>query len=267
MTLTDTHIHLHNVTPEVAERFIRHARDFGTTKLIVVSMDVATSLQTIEYSRQYEGVYAAIGIHPMRAHEAAEGDYQKLRDMVAANKKIVCFGEVGLDYGMVFGHGTPDREKPPASPALQEEVFRWQIRLARELKIPMNIHTRRNSWDDLYRIMKEEHIGDAGGILHQFMANDRIAGQIMDLGLDIGISLFIIDPRADRLRAVVKNIPLDRMVLETDTPSSPYPPETTIPGEPMHSRLVAEKLAELRGLTLAEVDSITSANVKRIFGI
>jgi TatD DNase family protein len=265
--LTDTHIHLYNVTPETAARFIQHAKDFGVGKLIVMSIDIETSVQTLQYSQQYEGVYAGIGIHPKRAHEAVEDDYLKLKSMISANKKVVCFGEIGLDYGMVYGHGVPDREAPPASPSQQKEVFRQQIRLARELKLPVNIHTRRNSWEDTLAVMREERVGEAGGILHQFMANDRIAKEIMDLGIDIGISLFIIDPRADRLRAVVKNIPLDRMVLETDTPSSPYPPETNIPGEPMHTRLAAEKLAELRGLSLAEIDAITSANVKRIFGI
>ena len=109
--------------------------------------------------------------------------------------------------------------------------------------------------------------GSAGGILHQFMASVKVAQDIFDVGMVVGISQFIIDPRADRLRGVVKELPMDKIVLETDTPSSPYPPETEIPGEPMHNRLVAEKLAELKGLSLAQVEAITEANINRIFGI
>lgn len=160
--LTDTHIHLHNVTREQAALLIQHAKDFGVGKLIVMSMDLETSRQTLQYAQAYEGVYAGIGIHPKRAHEVVENNYHELIDLVANNKNIVCFGEIGLDYGMVYGHGVPPRVKPDASPALQKEVFRRQLRIARELKLPVNVHTRRNSWEDTLEILREEKVGEAG---------------------------------------------------------------------------------------------------------
>lgn len=264
--LTDCHVHFDRIPAERIPRVVQHARDFGVGRIILVSKCVSTSRQTLEFARQYEGIYAGIGIHPIMAHEAAEGDYDKLRELAATSNKIVCLGEIGLDYGEEYGAGQVARNKPPAPPEVQKKVFRRQIRLARDLKLPVNVHVRRSSSRDVLDILREENAGEVGGILHQFMANEAVAGEMFDLGMHIGISQFICDPRADRLRGVVKNLPLEKMVLETDTPAQ-YPPETDIPGEPMHTRLVAEKLAEIRGLALTEIEAITSANVTRVFGI
>ncbi|MFC1991034.1 TatD family hydrolase [Chloroflexota bacterium] len=264
--LTDCHAHLNSIEEEQLPRAIQHAKDFGVGQIIALGMDVEISKRVVKIADSYEGVYVGIGIHPVRAHEASEGDYDELRKLSLANKKIICLGEIGLDYGEEYGPGVPPRPAPPATPQVQREVFRRQIRLAIELKLPINVHMSRSSSRDVLDILKEEKAGQVGGILHQFMANEKVAQEIFDLGMDIGLSQFICDTRADRLRGVVKNLPLKRIVLETDT-VAPYPPETDIPGEPMHTRLVAEKLAELKGIHLAEIEVITSANAKRIFGI
>lgn len=264
--LTDCHVHFDSISAERLPRVVQHAKDFGVGQMIVVAKDVETSRHAVGFAESYEGIYAGIGIHPMRAHQASQPDYDSLRELVAPGKKIVCFGEIGLDYGEEYGLGILPRQAPPAPPDIQKEVFRRQVRLARELKLPINVHVRRSSSRDVLDILKQEKAGEVGGILHQFMANEKVAQEMFDLGMHIGISQFICDPRADRLRGVVKNLPLEKLVLETDTPAQ-YPPETDIPGEPMHTRLVAEKLAELRGLTLADIMAITTANVKRVFGI
>ncbi|MFC1989738.1 TatD family hydrolase [Chloroflexota bacterium] len=265
--LTDCHFHLNRIRKEELPRVLQRAKDFGVGQIIAVGINLESSREAVRLANFYEGVYAGVGIHPGRAHEVSEGDYDKLGDLVTANEKIVCFGEIGLDYGQEYGSGTPSRPTPPASPEVQKDVLRKQIRLSRELKMPLNVHLRRSSSRDVLDILKEEKANEVGGILHQFMANEKVAQEMFDLGMDIGVSQFICDSRADRLRSVVKNLPFEKIVLETDGPGAQYPPETDLPSEPIHTRLVAEKLAELKGLSLVNIESITSANTKRIFGI
>ena len=206
--LTDCHSHFDSIPKEELPRVIQRAKDFGVGQIIVVGKCVRTSREAVQFTHLYEGIYAGIGLHPLRAHEVSEEDYEKLRELVHGNNKVVCFGEIGLDYGQEYGHGVSPRPASPASPEAQKEVFRRQVRLARELKLPINVHIRRSSSRDVLDILKDEKAWEVGGILHQFMANERVAQEMFDLGMDIGLSQFICAPRADRLRSVVKNLPL-----------------------------------------------------------
>ena len=180
--LTDCHTHLDSIPKEQLPRVVRHAKDFGVGRIIALGMDSGSSGLAVGFANTYDGVYAGVGIHPMRAYDVAEGDYDKLKKLAVSSQKIVCIGEIGLDYEQEYGTGVfVPHPAILAPPQVQKEIFRRLIRLAIELKLPVNVHSRRSSSPDVLDILKEEKAGLVGGIFHHFMANEKVAEEMFEL--------------------------------------------------------------------------------------
>jgi TatD DNase family protein len=210
--------------------------------------------EVLTLSDTHEEVYAAIGIHPCEAKDVVTTDDALLK--AASHPKVLAVGEVGLDYY----HFNADDEDM----TWQADRFRQMIRLAKQLDKPLVIHTR-NSTPDCLQILKEEGADQVGGIMHCFVEDLATAQAAMALGFYISFSGIVTFKNAKELKEVAKAIPLDRILVETDSPylaPVPYRGKTNQPG---YTRYVAEEIARLKDLPLETVAEATTANFKRLF--
>lgn len=255
--LFDTHCHLNDEAfAEDIEEVIAHAREHGVTSMNVVGCDWETSMQAVEIAEKYEGIYAIVGVHPNDADtycdelEAALGEWAK-------HEKVVAIGEIGLDY-----HYDDNPSKD-----VQEIVFRRQIRLAREAGLPIAIHSR-DAMEDTCRILREERReGDYRGIFHCFSGSYEQALICLKMGFYISVGGPLTFPNSKKLPNIVSKIPIDRLLIETDSPYLAPQPRRGKRNEPAFVRFVAEHIAELRGMTVEEVAEITTTNALRLLGI
>ncbi|MES2504680.1 MAG: TatD family hydrolase [Myxococcota bacterium] len=242
--LIDTHCHVENL--EVLQR----ARESGVERFINIGCDIASSSDAQAFGMLQSDVYFSAGIHP---HEASkvEPDYlEKIRSM-ASDPKCVGIGECGLDY--YYDHS--DRES-------QSRVFKAQIALARELTKPLIIHVR-DAYEDCLSFLSEQTGGFT--VIHCFSGNRDHAKAFLNLGCYLSISGIVTFKNADELRMVVRETPLDKLLIETDAPFLTPIPHRGKPNEPAFVRLVAQKIAELKEIDLAQVIEQTGKNALQIF--
>lgn len=249
--LFDTHCHLHHprFDADRAEALAR-AREAGVTRLLLVGTSVEDARAALQLAEQHEGVFVAAGVHPEGAARWDGGTRRALLEL-CRHPKVRAIGEVGLDYHWDY---------PRAD---QERAFRAQIRLAREVGLPLVIHDR-DAHADVLRVLEEEGAGEVGGILHCFSAGWPEAERGLSLGFALGIGGPVTYPRNDALRAVVRQAPAGRLVLETDSPYLPPQARRGQRNEPAFVRFVAEAVATERGLSFEEVARLTSGNGARI---
>ena len=190
--LIDCHIHTTKrwITSEELQRQLQAARDNGIGRWISLGVNLEDSAETIETANSYDDLFAGMGVHPMSAATANEETYRQLGDLASANRKVVCIGEIGLDYA----------EYKDVPPEVQRDVFRKQIRLAKELRLPINAHVARATAQDLLSILKEEKAAEVGGVIHNFGGNEQMARQLTDMGFYCSVGVLIMHPEADRLR-------------------------------------------------------------------
>ncbi|MEK7650100.1 MAG: TatD family hydrolase [Patescibacteria group bacterium] len=272
--LIDIHAHVNfNAFREDGDEVMRRTLDAGVG-MILVGSQYDTSARAIEYAERYpEGVWAAVGLHPIHvggemhvdAQEIGaagvpgfstrpeEFDYAKYKKL-AEHPKTVAIGECGLDY---FRSGGTQAEKEK-----QFEVLRLHIRLAREVQKPLIIHCR-NAYDDLARILIEERAGEVGGTIHFFAGTWADAQKFLDIGF--GLSFTGVITFARDYDETVKNMPLDRIMVETDAPYVAPAPYRGKRNEPLYVEEIAKKVAELRGVSFDEVAKATVSNATRIF--
>jgi TatD DNase family protein len=253
--LFDTHIHL-DLLPEPRNRAaqLAAARDTGVGGFLVPGVEAAGWPGLLAAVAEVAGAYAAPGLHPAAADQWGDEVEQRLAGMLA-DPGTVAVGEIGLD-------GTPGMP----SPAHQEEAFRGQLRLAVACGKPVLLHCRR-AGGRLLEILQEENAAAVGGILHAFSGSLETALAARRLNLVIGIGGPVTYPNARRLLQVVRELPEELLVLETDAPDlSPFPHRGE-PNRPAWLRLVADKVAELRGWTPEQVAEKTTANAKRILNL
>ncbi|MEK7630632.1 MAG: TatD family hydrolase [Patescibacteria group bacterium] len=272
--LIDIHAHVNfNAFRDDGDEVMRRTLA-GGVGMILVGSQYDTSARAIEYAERYpEGVWAAVGLHPIHVGDeiyvdaqeiSASGvpgfssrheefDYTKYKKL-AIHPKTVAIGECGLDY---FRSGGTEvgREK-------QFEVLRAHIKLAREVRKPLIIHCR-NAYDDLARILTEEHADEVGGTIHFFAGTWADAQKFLDLGF--GLSFTGVITFARDYDETVKNMPLDRIMVETDAPYVSPVPYRGRRNEPLYVEEIAKKVAELRGISFDEVAKATTENAKRIF--
>ena len=253
--LFDTHAHL-NVAQfgEDEAKVIQQANDQGVARIAVVGFDHDTIAKALELSKSYSGIYPIIGWHPTEAGSYTDAVEETLIDHIQ-NEGVVAMGEMGLDY-----HWMEDPKE------VQIEAFRRQIRVAKELNIPITVHNR-ESTEDVYRILKEEHVGDVGGIMHSFNLSPEWQERFLDLGMHISYSGILTFKNAPEVRESAKVVPLDKMLIETDAPYLAPMPHRGKRNEPGYVRYVAEELAKTRGMTFEEVAKITTDNANKIFRI
>jgi len=250
--LIDSHCHLDfdglsNRLPEVLAAM--EANDVGGCMTIGVTLEEAP--QVLAIAAAYEQVFASVGVHPEYA-DHQEPDVETLCAL-AQHPKVLAIGETGLDY-----HWHKDQ------PEWQRERFRVHIRAAKVLNKPLVIHTREAAEDTL-AILKEEGADTVGGILHCFTESLAVAEQAIDLGFYISISGIVSFKNAAQVHEVARSIPLDRLLVETDSPYLAPVPYRGKPNEPAYVRHVAEAIANLRQISYAEVVTASSRNFLTLF--
>lgn len=253
--LVDTHCHLDmaEYQADLAE-VIAAANRCGVTKIITIGTDLASSRRAVELATQHEGVYAAVGIHPHDAGTADDEVIRQLRELGAA-PKVVGFGEIGLDYAKNY-----------SAKEAQLPVFIRQLELAKELRLPLIIHDR-DAHEDCLRLLREKGPFPRGGVMHCFTGDSELAEQVLELGFYLSIPGIVTFPKAESLREVVRGLPLDRLLLETDGPFLAPVPFRGRCCRPEHLLHTAAAVAALHGVSLAEIADQTSRNAKKLFAL
>ncbi len=253
--LFDTHAHLNAVQyDEDLQEVIQRAQDEGVSHIVVVGFDRPTIERAMELTEEYDFIYAAVGWHPVDAIDMTEEDLQWIKEL-ASHPKVVAIGEMGLDYYW---------DKSPKE--VQKEVFRKQIALAKEVKLPIIIHNR-DATADIVQILKEENAAEVGGIMHCFSGSVEVAKQCIDMNFYISLGGPVTFKNAKKAKEVAKEIPLDRLLIETDCPYLTPHPFRGKRNEPSYVKYVAEQIAELKEITVEEVAKATTENAKKLFGI
>lgn len=248
----DTHAHVDFPQFDVdRDEVIRRAVGAGVDLIIDVGIDTVTSARAVDLAKKYAQIYASVGIHPHEAEKATDKELERIREL-AANEKVVAIGEIGLDY-----------HYPRSPAAVQIRAFRRQIRMAKELGLPVIIHSRESNRDVL-QVIKEEEASLVGGIMHCFSGDLREAIEFLSLGFLISIAGPVTFRNAHRLRDVVTGLPLDSLLLETDCPFLSPHPYRGQRNEPMRVINVAREIASLKKISLSEVGQRTTANARRI---
>ncbi len=253
--LFDTHAHLNaDQFEEDIEEVIKRAQDEGVSHIVVVGFDEKTIKGALKLAESYEFIYAAVGWHPVDAIDMTD-DHLVWLEELASHPKVVALGEMGLDYYW---------DKSPRE--IQHEVFRKQIRLARKVKLPIIIHNR-DAHEDIVKILKEENAEEVGGIMHCFGSSLEIAKQCIAMNFYISFGGPVTFKNAKRPKEVAREIPLERLLIETDCPYLAPHPYRGKRNEPSYVKLVAETIAELKDMTYDEVVQVTNENAKRLFAI
>ena len=252
----DSHCHL--VFPELAER-IDQIREEMQAAEVDRALCICTTLEEFPGVRalaeRYDNFWASVGVHPDN-EDVLEPSVASLVEL-AATPRVVAIGETGLDYYRLNGRSIAEME-------WQRERFRVHIRAARSTALPLIIHTRSASEDTL-AVLRDEGGAEAGGVFHCFTETMDVARAALDLGFFISFSGILTFRNAADLREVARFVPLDRCLIETDSPYLAPMPYRGKTNNPSYVRFVAKQLAEIKGLTIEEVAHATSANFERLF--
>jgi TatD DNase family protein len=253
--LIDTHCHLDSEAfePDI-DVVVGRAAEAGVGRIIVPAIDLDNTGAVLSLADRFAGVYAAVGVHPNSAADWRDEWIEKLR-VLAQHPKVVAIGEIGLDYYW---------DKAPAG--IQHQALECQLALAAELQLPVIIHNREASADVIRQLAASPLNGTAcPGVLHSFSGDWATAEAALALGFYLGFTGPLTYKKANELREIAARAPLDRILIETDAPYLSPHPHRGRRNEPAYVRLVAERLAELRGLTLAETAQVTLENAERLF--
>lgn len=252
--LVDTHTHLNDdkFADDVPDAVAR-ARAAGVTRCINMGDTLESSRKAVELAHAYEGLFAGVGIHPEEARELTADDDAQLAKW-AEDEKTVCIGEIGLDYYWVKDE--PTRE-------LQRRIFIHQLGLARDLHLPVCIHDR-DAHADTLAILKKEGQG-IPTVLHCYSGSVEMAREFLKIGCYLGTDGPLTFKNASKLLNVIRDMPLGRLLVETDAPYMAPVPMRGKRNEPAFVRFIAEKVAELRSMTLADVARATTTNAEAIY--
>ena len=232
---------------------IERAKNSQVSIILVVGFDISTSHLAVELADRYDHIYATVGLHP---HDAKRFTPQTLREiaLLAEHPKVVALGEMGLDY---------HRNLSPKS--VQKRVFEEQLDLATQLDLPIVVHNR-NAFDDILSIL-ENHSQLTGGVLHCFSENTKSMDRVIDVGFHIGIGGPVTYKKSQDLKQVVKVMPADLFLIETDCPWLAPQLRRGKRNEPAYITEIATKIAELRQVTIESVGQTSSQNFRKLFSI
>lgn len=251
----DSHAHLDgdDYQSQIDEVLVRAAA-VGVTQIVCIGASAGydSNPKTVELVQDRPSLYATVGIHPHDAQLATPEVIEKIRGL-AQREKVVAIGEIGLDY--YYDHS------PRAD---QHRAFRAFLGVARERKLPVVIHTR-DAEDDTLQILKDEGAQDLGGVIHCFTGTEKLAQGALDLGFCISFSGVLTFKSADPLRAIARDLPRDRVLVETDCPYLTPVPLRGKKNEPAYVLYTAQKLAELWQVDLDQVKRQTAENTRRLF--
>jgi len=250
----DSHCHID--FPELAARIdeiLGNMASNEVTHALCVCVNLEDWPRVKALAERYDHLYASVGVHPDHAEGAPLAEADLLER--AAHPKVIAIGETGLDYFRVSGDLT-----------WQQQRFRTHIRAALACKKPLIIHTRDAAQDTL-RLMREENAQEIGGVMHCFTESWEVAREAMDLGFYISLSGIVTFKNAVPLKEVARQVPLDRLLIETDSPYLAPVPHRGKTNEPAFVKHVAEEVARIKGLSIDEVAQATTANFFRLFGV
>jgi TatD DNase family protein len=255
MMLVDSHSHLE--MPEFRrdlEAVIQRAKESGIGYIFTVGTEKRDWKKTLEIANSHSSVYAILGVHPHNAKEIDEEVYPTLRKL-CRDEKVKAYGEIGLDF---FRNLSP-RD-------IQLKRFREQIGLAKELGLPIVVHDREAHQETL-EILRSEKASEYGGIIHCFSGDYEMAKACIDMGFFISIPGNITFNNAERFREIVKKVPLDSLLVETDAPFLTPVPFRGKRNEPSFVRYTAQKLADIKKISFEKVAEVTSENALRVYGL
>lgn len=252
--LVDSHCHLDYYVEAEIEAVIARARDAGVTRMVTIGVRMSQAAKVKELAERFPEVWGTVGIHP---HNAGEGPLPSAEEIAAAadHPRVIGIGESGLDYFY---------DKAPRE--AQAENFRRHIRAARLAGLPLAIHARQAD-DDILAILREERA--AGGaydfLLHCFSSGRELAEKAVEMGGYVSFSGILTFPKSEEIRDIARDLPADRLLVETDAPylaPVPFRGKRCEPGMVAHT---AKVLAELRGVSIVEIEALTTANFHRLF--
>lgn len=255
LRLTDSHTHLD--MPEFSKDLpdvIKRALDTGLVAMVTVGISLSSSLKALEIARGHSEIYSTVGWHPHGAHPLTNKEIDSLKSL-AEEPKVVAWGEVGLDF-----------YRNRASRNDQISCFRTQVNVAREVKLPLVIHDR-EAHDETLKILREEAAEEVGGVFHCFSGDWTFAKKCLDLGFYISIPGTVTFKKSEMQKKVARLCPMDRLLIETDAPYLTPVPYRGKRNEPSYVLHTAEKLAEIRNLSLADLAWETSRNAARLFNL
>jgi TatD DNase family protein len=262
LVLVDSHAHLEMEQFSAdREQVLARAREAGVETIVAIGSGTGPGALDcgIQLAEQHDFIYATIGIHPHEAKLANDEDFAEL-EQLAKRPKVIAWGEIGLDY--FYDHSPRD---------VQQQVFAKQLELARVAKLPVVIHCRPsdgsdNAWKEcLTQLQQKWAPSGLGGILHCFTGTWAIAKRALDMGFMISFAGNVTFPKAQQIRDAAKEVPLDRMLIETDSPFLAPVPYRGKRNEPAFVKEVAQQLGELRGFTTEEMGQRTSRNFYNFF--
>lgn len=250
--IIDSHCHLLSNLYEDVNKEIKKALDNGISKIIINGYDIKTSVEAVNLSLKYDEVYASVGIGPQNIENLPSNYGDLIKKLINNNKKVVSVGEIGLDY-----YWTKENKER------QIEVFETMLSIAKEKNLPVIVHSR-NSVMDTYNLLKEYKVS---GIMHCYSGSLDMAKKFIKLGFLIGVGGIVTFKNAKKIKEIVKEIPIENISLETDSPYlSPEPLRGTL-NNPLNLKYIIQKIADIKGLTNSYVMEKTTCNVMSKFDL
>lgn len=251
MAFSDCHTHIDEFPTTEIPEVIQRASEANIGIIICAGTTIRSSQNCVDLSYKYRGVFAGVGLHPMNLESALNNEtYHNLERMASDCPKVVCISEIGLDF-------------LPTSPPkdIQCQAFRLQIGLARELRLPIILHSR-ESHSEVFSILREERAYEVGGIFHYFQQDEQAANEAAEMGFLISLAKPLL--RLSDLQETVKSIPIENIVLETDSAPQPWKKYRHNWTEPFHIKMVADKVAAIKELPVDEVMNQTTTNLLKL---
>jgi len=253
LVFVDSHCHLERLakTPEVS---LLEAKEASVPLVVTISVGADTLDFVAHAAQTFEGVYGSLGIHPHEAVEYDELVENRIRSLVSETSNVVAIGEAGLDY--YYKHSEVE---------VQQQAFRSQLKLAESLGLPIVLHSR-DAEEDTLRLIQENPVSKKG-VAHSFTGSTETASVLLEMGWYIGVNGIISFKNAKNVQEMVRNVPLDRILLETDAPYLAPTPFRGKANAPVHIPIIAACLAELLDVSLEEVAEQTTQNAHQLFEI
>lgn len=271
--LIDTHCHLNfEAFDQDLDAVLQRAKEYNVDKIIIPGAKLDSSEKAVEISSKYDNCYAAVGIHPhhfSEYYDTAPYHSEKNKGLILVNKlnnltnhnKVVAIGEIGLDY---FQYEKTVYEKPEITPEIkkrQKELFQLQLNIAIKLQLPVILHCR-EAYKDILEIVEEHELK---GVFHCFGGTIKDLKKVLSLGFYVGFDGNITFKNADNLRLLVKNTPLERILVETDSPYLTPVPNRGQRNEPKNVKIVAEEIAKVKGINKDIVEKVAANNANTLF--
>lgn len=268
--IIDTHAHLqHKQYAQDLDAVLTRAAESDVQAALLPGTDVEDSRAAVALAQRHAGgpcaLYAAVGVHPTGTGDFGPDDLKALRALAQSAPRVVAIGEIGLDY---YWPRQPNRRWPCAEPSAQRLACKAQLGLAADLGLPVIIHDR-DAHEDTLRLLRDWVDGGSGrtGVLHSYAGGPEFLQATLDLGFYVGMDGPVTFGNAADLHAVARVVPLDRLLLETDAPYLTPHPHRGKRNEPAYLTYVAQRIAELKGVTVKQIAKATTANAQRLFSL